>query len=137
MLHTNSSPHGPCLSSAITVVPPRPSPRCCGQFKVSATLDSLFQSQVVLMRMELVQLVNASIEKATCSLREEVAALRLLLARGAVSLEPTEVCPSDGMGLAKAQDSVAFASSEQKSSVVEEEQLYGCLCPNGLVIAAY
>jgi hypothetical protein len=38
---------------------------------------------------------------------------------------------SNGLGLAKAQAPVALDSSEQMSSVVEEEHLYGCCSPRG------
>lgn len=114
-----------------SAVAPRPSPTSCEQFKINATLDSLFQSQVALMRMELLQLVDVRVEETSRPLREEVAALKLLLACAGVSVEPTEACPSVGLGLAKAQASVALDSSEQKSSVVEEEHLHGCFSPHG------
>jgi hypothetical protein len=94
-------------------------------------MDSRFQSQVALMRMELLQLVDVRVEEASRPLREEVAALKLLLERVDVSLEPVEARPSDGLGLAKAQAPVALDSSEQMSSVVEEEHLYGCCSPRG------
>jgi hypothetical protein len=50
-------------------------------------LDSLLQSQVALMRMELLQLVDVHIEEACRPLREEVATLKLLLVRVGDSLE--------------------------------------------------
>uniref|UniRef100_A0ACD5VXY3 Uncharacterized protein n=1 Tax=Avena sativa TaxID=4498 RepID=A0ACD5VXY3_AVESA len=117
-------------SSVIDVVPPSPSTSCCEQFKVNAALDSLFQSQVTLMRMELLQLVDVRIEEVCRPLREEVAALKLLV-RGAGSLEPMEACPFDGLVHAGAQDSTVLDSSEKKSSVVKEEQLYSCFSPRG------
>jgi hypothetical protein len=43
---------------SVATVPPRPSATSCEQFKVNAAMDSLFQSQVALMRMELLQLVD-------------------------------------------------------------------------------
>jgi len=81
--------------------------------------------------MELLQLVEVRIEEMSRPLREEVAALKLLLARGGDSLEPAETCRSDDLGLPKARDLVAFESSEQKSSMVEDEQLFGCFSPRG------
>jgi hypothetical protein len=67
-------------SSSPAAVTPRPSPRCCEESNVNGRLDSLFQSQVALMRMELLQLVDVRVEEASRPLREEVAALKLLLA---------------------------------------------------------
>jgi hypothetical protein len=81
--------------------------------------------------MELLQLVDIRVEEATRPLREEVAMLKLLLAHVGDSLEPVETCTSDGMELASAQASFLFDSIEQKSYVVEEKQLYGCLSPCG------
>uniref|UniRef100_A0ACD5YZB1 Uncharacterized protein n=1 Tax=Avena sativa TaxID=4498 RepID=A0ACD5YZB1_AVESA len=107
-------------SSLHAAVPPRSSPRCCKEFKVNANLDSLFQSQVALMRLELIQLVDVRIEEATRPLPEEVATLKQLLSRDGVSLESTEahyLAPLD--------------SAKQKSSVVEEEHLFGCFSPRG------
>uniref|UniRef100_A0ACD5YJ52 Uncharacterized protein n=1 Tax=Avena sativa TaxID=4498 RepID=A0ACD5YJ52_AVESA len=88
------------------------------------------ESQVALMRMELLQLVDVRIEDVCRPLREEVAALKLLV-RGAGSLEPMEACPSDGLVHAEAQDSTVLDSSEKKWFVVEEEQLYSCFSPRG------
>jgi hypothetical protein len=81
--------------------------------------------------MELLQLVDVRVEEASRPLREEVVALKLLLARVGGSLEPAEACPFDGLGLAKAHASVALGSSEQMSSVIKEEHLYGCFSPHG------
>jgi hypothetical protein len=68
-------------SSLPAAVPQRPSPRCCEESNINNSLDSLFQSQVPLMRMELLQLVDVHVEKASRPLREEVTSLKLLLAR--------------------------------------------------------
>jgi hypothetical protein len=76
-------------SSSPVAVPPRPSPRCYEEVNVSGTLDSLLQSQVALVRMDLLQLVDVRVEEASRPLREEVAALKLLLARVGDSLELT------------------------------------------------
>jgi hypothetical protein len=46
---------------------------------------------------------------ASRTLHEEVGALNPLLARVGDSLEPTKACPSDGLGLAKAQALVVTA----------------------------
>jgi hypothetical protein len=81
--------------------------------------------------MELLQLVDVRVEEVSRPLREEVAALKLLLARVGHSFEPVVVCSSDGLELANAQVLVPLDSSEQKSSVVEEEQLYGSFSPCG------
>jgi hypothetical protein len=88
-------------------------------FKVDANLNSLFEFQV--------DAHDVRVEEASRPLREEVAALKLLFPRVGDSFEPIEACPFDGLGIAKAQASVD--SSEQKSSVVEEEHLYGCFSP--------
>jgi hypothetical protein len=50
-------------SSVLAVVPPIPSPRCCEEFSVNTSLDSLFQSQIALIRMELLQLVDVRVEE--------------------------------------------------------------------------
>jgi hypothetical protein len=80
--------------------------------------------------MELLQLVDVRVEEASRPLREEVAAVKLLLACAGVSVEPIEACPSVSLGLAKVQASVALDSSEEKS-VVEEEHIHGCFSPRG------
>jgi hypothetical protein len=49
--------------------------------------------------MELLQLVDVRVEEASRHLREEVVALKLLLARFGVSLEPAGTCPANGLGL--------------------------------------
>jgi hypothetical protein len=72
--------------------------------------------------MELSQLVANRVEEALRPLREEVESLKLLLAHDGVSLEPIEACSSGGLEL---------GSAEMKSSLVEEEHLYGCFSPRG------
>jgi hypothetical protein len=76
--------------------------------------------------MELLQLVDARVEEASRPLREEVAALKLLLARVGDSLELT-----GGLGHTPVQALFPLDSTEQESSVVEEEHLYGCISPRG------
>jgi hypothetical protein len=76
--------------------------------------------------MELLHLVDVRVEEASRPLREEVAALKLLLARVGESSELT-----GGLGLAPVQALLPLDSTEQKSSVVEEEYLYGCISPRG------
>jgi hypothetical protein len=120
-----------CHSSLRAAVPPRPSPRGCEEFSVSTGLDTLFQSKVALMRMELLQLVDVRVEEASRPLREEVATLKLLLAHAGVSLEPAQTRTADGLGLAPVQAACPFDSAEQKSSVVEEDHLHGCFSPRG------
>jgi hypothetical protein len=83
------------------------------------------------MRMELLQLVDVRVEEACRPLREEVATLKLLLARVGDSLEPSKACTSDGLGLTPAQASFPHDSTEQKSSMVEDDHLYGCISPRG------
>jgi hypothetical protein len=91
-----------CHSSLRAAVPPRPFHRGCEEFSVNASLDSLFQSNVALMRMELLQLVDVHVEEASRPLREEVATLKLLLAHAGVSLESTHARTVDGLELAPA-----------------------------------
>ena len=117
-----------CHSSLRAAKPPRPSPRGCAEFNVNANLDSVFQSQFALLRMEFLQLVAVRIEEVARPLREEVATLKLLLAHVGVSLEPAKSCASRGLELAPASP---LDSIEQKSSVVEVEHLYGCFFPRG------
>jgi hypothetical protein len=81
--------------------------------------------------MQLLQLVDARVEEASRPLRDEVAALKLLLARVGVSLEPTGACTYGDTGLALAQASLPLDSTEQKSFVVEEDHLHGCFSPRG------
>jgi hypothetical protein len=76
------------------------------------------------MRIELLQLVDICVKEATRPLREEVEALKLLLARVGDSLE-------GGLGLTPMQASFLLDSSKQKSSLVEEEHLYSCISPCG------
>jgi hypothetical protein len=52
--------------------------------------------------MELLQLVDIHVKEATHPLRDEVTTLKLLLAHVGNSLEPTETCTFDGMGLTSA-----------------------------------
>jgi hypothetical protein len=112
-------------------MPPRPSPRCCEEFSVNASLDSLLQSHVALLRMELLQLVDVRVEEASRPLCEELATLKLLLARIGDSSEPVKACTSSGPQLAPAQASFPHDCTEQKSLVVEEDHLYGCISPCG------
>jgi hypothetical protein len=92
-----------CHSSLRAAVPPRPSPRCCEESNETASLDSVFRSQFALMRMELIQLVDVRVEEVSRPLREEVATLKLLLARVSVPLDLTEECTSADPGLVSAQ----------------------------------
>jgi hypothetical protein len=94
-------------------------------------LDSLVQSHVALMRMQLLQLVDVRVEETTRPLREEVAALKLLFAHVGDSLEPSEACTSGDLGLAPMQALFLLDSIEQKSSMVKEEHLHGCFSPRG------
>jgi hypothetical protein len=100
-------------------------------FNVNGILDSLFQSQFALMRMELLQLVDVHVEEASRPLREDVAALKLLLSRIGDSLDLLEACTSSGLGLAPVQALFPLVSIEENLSVVEEEHLYGCISPRG------
>jgi hypothetical protein len=77
--------------------------------------------------MELLQLVDICVEEAPRPLREEVARLKMLLARVGDSLELIGACTSDG--LAPKQASFLLDSTMQKSSLVEEDHLYGCISP--------
>jgi hypothetical protein len=92
-------------------------------------LNSLFQSQVALMRLELLQLVDVRVEEASRPLREELATLKLLLARAGDSSDPAKACTSGGPKLAHGHALFPHDSTEQKSSVVEEDRLYGCISP--------
>jgi hypothetical protein len=74
--------------------------------------------------MELLHLVDVRVEEASRPLREEVATLKLLLARVGECSELT-----DGLGLAPVQALLPLDPTE--SSVVEEEYLYGCISPRG------
>jgi hypothetical protein len=76
------------------------------------------------MRMELLQLVDVCVEEASRPLREEVAALKLLLVRVGDSLD-------GGLGRTPMQATFPLDSSEQKSFVVEEEHLYSCISSRG------
>jgi hypothetical protein len=81
------------------------------------------------MCMELLQLVDLRIEEAPRPFHVEVATLKFLLARVSDSLEPTEACSSGGPGITPAQSSLPLETSEQKSYMVEEEHLCGCISP--------
>jgi hypothetical protein len=120
-----------CHSSLPAAVSLRSSPRCCDEFSVNTSLESLIQSHVALMRKQLLQLVDIRMEEASRPLRDEVAALKLLLAHVGDSLEPTEACTFGDLGLAPAQASLLLDSTEHKSSMVEEEHLHGCFSPRG------
>jgi hypothetical protein len=78
------------------------------------------------MRMQLLQLVDVRVEEVSRPLREEVAALKLLLVRAGDSLEPTEACTSGVLGIALAQASLLLDSTQ-----VEEDHLHGCFSPRG------
>jgi hypothetical protein len=94
----------------------------------------LCQSQAALMRMELIQLGDVCVEEASRPLREEVAALKLLLTRVSVSLELVGTCPSDGLRLVNPRALAALVSYVQMSSVVqvvEKQHLYGYFSPRG------
>jgi hypothetical protein len=106
-----------CQSSLPAASPTRASPRPCEEFGGNACFDSHLQCQFALLRLELAQLVANRVEEASRPLREEVASLKLLLARVGVPLEPTEVCSSGGQDLAIVQTSLPLSSVEQKSSV--------------------
>jgi hypothetical protein len=80
-------------SSLRAMVLPRPSPRCCED----ASSDSVFLAWFSLMRMELLQLFDICVEEASRLLCEEVANLKLLLARIGDSLESLEACPRGGL----------------------------------------
>jgi hypothetical protein len=62
--------------------------------------------------MELLQLVDARVEEASHPLREEVATLKLLLARVGDSLESFKACTSSGLGIAPMQASLLLDSVE-------------------------
>jgi hypothetical protein len=81
--------------------------------------------------MELTQLVAVRVEEVSLPLHEEVASLKLLLARVGDSLEPIEACSTSVHELATVQASLPLGPAEQKSSVVEEEHLYTCFSPHG------
>jgi hypothetical protein len=120
-----------CHSPSRAAVPPRPSPRCCEEFSVNACLDTLLQSHVALMRMELLQLVDVRVEETSRPLREELATLKLMLARAGDSSESAKACTSSGPQLAPAQASLPHDCTEQKSLVIDEDHLYGCISPCG------
>jgi hypothetical protein len=95
------------------------------------------------MRMKLLQLIDVCIKEVCCPLHEEVATLKLLLAHVHDYLEPTEACISGGLGLTAAHASFLHDSTEQKSSLVEKDHLYGisprgssCLSPQPVVLSA-
>jgi hypothetical protein len=75
--------------------------------------------------MELLQLVDVRVEETSRPLREEVATLKLLLTPVGDSLEPPKACTSGGLGLAPA-GFFSLDSTEQKSSMVEEEHHHVC-----------
>jgi hypothetical protein len=83
------------------------------------------------MRMELLQLVDVRVEEASRPLRAELEMLKLLLLRAGDSLEPKNACTSGGPELSLAQALFPHDSTEQKSSVVEKDDLYGCISPHG------
>ena len=81
--------------------------------------------------MELAQLVANRVEEASRPLREEVASLKLLLARVVDALEPAEACSSGGQELPAVHASFPLGSAEQKSSVVEGEHIYSGFSSRG------
>jgi hypothetical protein len=107
---------------------------CCEEFNVNASFDSHLQCQFELVRMELAQLVANRVEDASRPLHEEVARLKLLLARIGVSLEPTEACSSGGQELATVQALCSLDSAEPKSSVVEITPEIHELCGDSSVV---
>jgi hypothetical protein len=86
------------------------------------------------MRMELAQLVANRVEEASRPLREEVANLKLLLARVGVSFETTEACSSGGQELATVEALFPLGSTEPKSSVVEVTPELHELCGDSSVV---
>jgi hypothetical protein len=60
-----------CHSSLRAAAPSGLSPRGCEEVNVNAGLDSLVQSHVALMHMQLLQLVDVRVEEASRPLREE------------------------------------------------------------------
>jgi hypothetical protein len=95
-------------------VPPRFPSECRKDAIAIADLDSSLQSQFAMLRTELLQMVVERIEEVSRPLLEEVATIKLLLARVTGSLE----CTSD-------------ESAEHESSVVGEECIFGCFSPRG------
>jgi hypothetical protein len=78
-------------------------------------------------------LVANRVEEASRPLREEVASLKLLLARVGVTSEPMEVCSSGGQELATVQASFLVSSAE-KSSMVEITLKLHELCAESCVV---
>lgn len=103
------------------------SPRCCDEYNVNTRFDSRLQCQFGLMRVELAQLVANHVEEMSRPLREEMASLKLLLARVGVPLEP--------MGSCSMQASFPLGSAELKSSVVEITLELHELCGESFVVA--
>jgi hypothetical protein len=66
--------------------------------------------------LELTQLVANCVEEASRLLCEEVASLKLLLARVGIFLEPTDAWSSGGHELSTVQASLPLGSVEQKLS---------------------
>jgi hypothetical protein len=60
-----------------------------------------------------------------------VATLKLLLARVGASLDPTEAWTPGGLELSPTWASFSHDSTEQKSSMVYEDHLYGYISPRG------
>jgi hypothetical protein len=83
------------------------------------------------MRMELLQLVDVCVEEASRPLREELATLKLMLARAGDSSELAKACTFSGPQLAPSQASLPHDCTEQKSLVIDEDHLYGCISPCG------
>jgi hypothetical protein len=84
--------------------------------------------------MELAQYVANRVEEASHPLREEVASLKLMLARVGVSLEPPEACSSDGKEIATVQALLPLGSAGLNSSVVEITQELHEVCGDSSVV---
>ncbi|KAK1617775.1 hypothetical protein QYE76_023292 [Lolium multiflorum] len=100
----------------------------------SALRDEHDGCQFAFMRMELAQLVANLVEEASRPLREEVASLKLMLARVGVSLEPPEACSSDGQEIATVQALFPLGSAGLNSSVVEITQDLHEVCGDSSVV---
>jgi hypothetical protein len=104
----------------------------------SVSLDSPLQSQFAMLRKELLQLVVDHIEEVSRPLREEVATIKLLLARVASSLDRTDLCSSkrelsvvvdvdagDEM-TSEAADVAILCETLEETSVVGDDSSFGC-----------
>ncbi|KAK1617757.1 hypothetical protein QYE76_023274 [Lolium multiflorum] len=100
----------------------------------SLVVPQHFRCQFAFMRMELAQLVANLVEEASRPLHEEVASLKLMLARVGVSLEPPEACSSDGQEIATVQALFPLGSAGLNSSVVEITQDLHEVCGDSSVV---